>query len=227
MNEIVTSSSKTSTESYPGCGVKLDFEIGGTIMGGTEVEENSYPWMALIYNFDRDKFGLNVMELDLPEACLQTSISTPDSICGGSLIHPRYILTAAHCVECRTVFDTAVVLGKNDLEINEFLDFVFLDDILVYPNYIRGVGESLKNYPDIALLRLEQAVELGPKLNVICLPTNPSSLYEEESMIVAGWGVTDNLRISDKLLDAVVKVYPNNLCKRWNGYAFLKKYLIL
>ena len=36
------------TRPYPGCGVKLDFEIGGTIVGGTEVEENAYPWMLFV-----------------------------------------------------------------------------------------------------------------------------------------------------------------------------------
>ena len=46
----------TTARPYPGCGVKLYFEIKGTIMGGTEVE-NAYPWMAFIFNFDRKVLG--------------------------------------------------------------------------------------------------------------------------------------------------------------------------
>ena len=32
----------TTARPYPGCGVKLDFEVRGTIVGGTEVEDNAY-----------------------------------------------------------------------------------------------------------------------------------------------------------------------------------------
>ena len=86
------------------------------------------------------------------------------------------------------------------------------------------MDQDLKNNPDIALLKLRKAVKFGPTLNVICLPTNPSRLYEEETMIVAGWGLTENLTISDTLMEADVKVYPNKKCKEWNNYDFLQRY---
>ena len=65
----------TSTTGYQGCGVKLDFEIVGTIKGGTEVEENNYPWMVFLFNYDREEIGMDVMDLDLPEACKPNTIT--------------------------------------------------------------------------------------------------------------------------------------------------------
>ena len=89
---------------------------------------------------------------------------------------------------------------------------------------MRGVDEDLKNNPDIAILKLEEAVKFRPKLNVICLPSNPSSLYEWETMIIAGWGMTDNLKPSDKLMEVNVQVFPNAKCREVNKYGFLKRY---
>ena len=34
----------TASRPYPGCGQNLDFEIGGTIVGGMEIEKNVTPY---------------------------------------------------------------------------------------------------------------------------------------------------------------------------------------
>ena len=43
-------------------------------------------------------------------------------------------------------------------------------------------------------------------------------------MIVAGWGGTEQLTTSDKLMEANVPVIPNADCKTWHGFEFLKRY---
>ena len=134
---------------------------------------------------------------------------------------------------CRTILDTAVVLGENivDVEVNLLAtNFTYLEKIYIYPSYTRGVEHDLKNNPDIALLKVEGTLTFGPKLNALCLHTNPKSLYEEETMIIAGWGLTEEDKTSDKLMKATIQVFPNSDCRNTvcsNGimcYNFLKRY---
>ena len=112
-----------------------------------------------------------------------------------------------------------------DVEVNFWnTNFKLLSNIHIYPKYKRGVREDLTNNPDVALLQLEFAVTFGPTMNAICLPTSPYRLSENETMVIAGWGVTDNTKISNKLMETNVTVYPNNKCKAWDtGYNFLKR----
>ena len=65
--------------SHPGCGV---IPTTSTIINGSAA---SYPWMVFLYNYN---FGV-----------------TNDSFCGGILISDLEILTAAHCVNGRTIDD--------------------------------------------------------------------------------------------------------------------------
>jgi hypothetical protein len=101
-----------------------------------------------------------------------------DVHCSGSLIHPRYVLSASHC------FD-----GSDPANVNkEKLTLAFgLNDIkhLGIPQLLEATGVKLRNikevlqfpdysypaaYYDVALVELTEPVPLGPSIWPICLP---------------------------------------------------------
>ncbi len=103
------------------------------IVGGWEATPGRWPWMtALLHKGESNLFNAQ--------------------FCGGALIAPEWVITAAHCVINETPESLDVVLGVHDLSNDK--DFVRIPvvDIIVYPDFMID-NEDYAN-GDIALLRL-------------------------------------------------------------------------
>jgi hypothetical protein len=148
------------------------------IVGGKNASPGEYPWMAALVRADE-----------------------PDNydgqFCGGSLIHPRWILTASHCVAGTKAEDLEVVLGTNDLDSSSGFQRIAVAEIIMAPRYNDFNLDS-----DFALLRLAEPAD--PDLTPIQLIDDVALAAPGIEAVLTGWGdLTNGERDYPNLLQEV------------------------
>ena len=191
------------------CGKKIE-KFEPTIFRPNEASPHKYPWMVAVFVYE----------------------GKTTEMCGGSLIHPKFVITAAHCVAGGNTDNIFVIAGAHDVtqSLKEF-DWEVLSNIYFYPYYDAksNQAEELKKSPDIAVLELEQNVQFGPKINAICLPSENDvekiTKFDDKVAIIAGWGTTGHhdttgapIISMDKLMEASVLIRTNSWCKKKIGF---------
>ena len=208
ISDLVTSS-EPFEESFPGCGLVTPSNVlSETVAGGEKVtEDEPLPWMAFICVFNEN------FECEA---------------CGGSLISKHHILTAGHCVENKTIDEVVVTMGShNAIKSLKERNWLTLAAITIYPGYNLVTGIKYENAPDIAILTLEQPVELNAAVNTICLGDGLSQ-YVDTKATVSGWGYvpSEKKTSGQKLMKVEVSVISNVECKKMirPHYTFIQEY---
>ncbi|XP_071801942.1 clotting factor C-like isoform X3 [Asterias amurensis] len=172
-------------EDYSECGYnggpKNAVQSKGRISGGDNAPLYQWPWQVAIY---KEEFGQKTF------------------FCGGTIIAPNWVLTAARCLKGKTWDIIRVYTGVNDRSsIRADSPAYEVDGEDSYKVHENFNPTSLAN--DIALLRLSDSSTLGPKVRTVCVPQadmTEESLYTPrgEAPYVTGWGVTEPYDISLK-----------------------------
>jgi len=153
------------------------------IVGGQDATLGQYPWLVNL-GYQRNGAGETLFK------------------CGGTLIGPRHVVTAAHCVtDLPSGFALAVVrVGEHDLASEQDCQSgvcspdpqdMKVRKIVFHPSY--GKPNAFQN--DIAVISLEEEVQQNDFVIPICLPFNDEgddylTPEEGEEVDVAGWGAT-------------------------------------
>ncbi|XP_078092323.1 trypsin-like isoform X1 [Mustelus asterias] len=140
------------------------------IVGGYECAKHSVPWIV--------------------------SLNVGWHMCGGSLISPDWVVSAAHCYQSRI----QVRVGEHDISINEGSE-EFIESVKV----IRHPAYNYYNLDnDIMLIKLSKRATFNRNVGSIALPS--SCAYAGDMCLISGWGNTMSSGNGDQLqcLDAPV-----------------------
>ncbi|XP_044009873.1 uncharacterized protein LOC122853451 isoform X2 [Aphidius gifuensis] len=180
------------------CGIKNSQGITGRIKTPAGVDGDAefgeYPWQVAILKKD-----------------------PTDSVfvCGGTLISPRHILTAAHCIKSHVKEELRVRLGEWDVNNDgEFFPYIEqnVDDIVIHPEFYAGTL-----YNDLAILKLDHDVNFkeNPHIVPACLP-NRHDDFTGARCWTTGWGKDafgDFGKYQNILKEVDVPVVSNAICE--------------
>ncbi|XP_017044901.1 clotting factor G beta subunit-like [Drosophila ficusphila] len=118
-------------------------------------------------------------------------------VCGATLIHKSFVLTAAHCPKLGDV--RTVHVGEYDLMCSSkdctHVERRNVAEVFYHPNY----NKQTFHY-DIALLRLDRDVIFNKYIKPICIILDEGvSSKSVDQFSIFGWGKTETDLISDKL----------------------------
>uniref|UniRef100_A0A146M6H5 Phenoloxidase-activating factor 2 n=2 Tax=Lygus hesperus TaxID=30085 RepID=A0A146M6H5_LYGHE len=186
--EASNSSRKTTECGYRQRTMTFQYKIIGK---NNEAQPKEFPWTVMITTKD----GINPKLLRY--------------LCGGSLIHERVVLTAAHCAAKIGQRTAVIVAGEHDTRVEEQDPNQErpVTKIITHPAYD---DDTLHN--DIALLVTDEPFIFAPNVNILCLPKEEDVILDSDCL-VAGWGKDMEGDSHQVLKKTTLPIVPRDVCQ--------------
>lgn len=176
-------------------------DLASAVVGGSDAEISQAPWqVALVDSNDPNNYQ--------------------GQFCGGSLISPRWVVTAAHCVDSRVESDFRILSGVSLLS-SESLTGTAVSKIIVHPEW-----NPYTNRNDVALVEVAEPLVLTSGI-IETISISSADITPGLSALITGWGsiqrdtgIGETRTYPQKLQKGQVFAQTSNFCRSSLGLGF-------
>lgn len=159
------------------------------IVGGSDASPGDWPWQV----------SLQFQGLHL---------------CGGSIITPYWIVTAAHCVEGSLSSASQWTVYAGYVSQIQLPSGYLVEKIISRPDYVSKTKNN-----DLALMKLKTPVTLSDLVKPVCLPNYGMMWEAPRPCWISGWGATnEGGQASNTLRAATVNLIDSPTCNQGSVY---------
>lgn len=164
----------------------------GRIIGGEDAQPGAWPW-----------------QVSLQRCTIGCSHS-----CGGVVVNPNWILTAAHCIQTSDPSAYRVVAGLHRRSDESNAQARDVSEVIDHPDFIQDGSLGFPN--DVGVVRLASPLNLaaGNVAAAALVPSNVGTLAGQ-ACTITGWGLTvgGGSGLPDVLQQAETKVLSTQECQ--------------